>query len=366
MVRLNAKLAAAQTKKRLDEIELDAQKALIKNNEEKRLRQLANRKEASQERKIIQAAINGELECEIHEDLLSASRLLERKFEIYYVDFAGYSAACKEVDKYNEKIEKDLERQNDTAQIKFEKSVSALVHKFLGDLGRHSKFQGMTATREMLLKETREKIFMFRDLLADGEFLEDPTDLFSFIFDSRLYLYQPIPEFKPLLKQIEKIIRDGLDYDLASPLNSDNENYADDPDLRDYTTLIDSSACFDAVATLKNQGDYFIIQWGASEIGTLWEFDELFSPESLCWLASPPGKAFFEIFETTISRATACGSSSVDLVVNWFGPDYKVPGAKNNKSAPYPDQICSIAKHLGYKAAVHRTDGDSIEVSISW
>ena len=188
--------------------------------------------------------------------------------------------------------------------------------------------------------------------------------MYSFVFDSKLYLYQPIPDCKPILKKIEERICSRLGYlDNAGAVSV--EKYLEFPTLEEYTTTLKNSDVEGELFEVKNDGDYFLINWGSCFCDVPWEFDDLFSANALCWLASSNGKIFFALIEGCIDQAIENGASSVNFVFEWLGSGYKFNISKN-LSVPYPDQFGAIVKLLGYKVTLKQEDKSRTLIKVSW
>jgi hypothetical protein len=359
--RLNAKLAAAKTKERIIELELIENLALEKRQSEKITQDKFNRKKTAQEKNIISAGINGDFKYQINEDLCSSIDLIKRGFEIQYMNTSDFKSACNEVDAKNKRKEEEHRSKLDKSRVEFSQNIKKLVDQFLDKVAEHPKFKGMSATREMVLKEFKEKIVLFKELIYNGEF---PGDLYSFVFDSKLYLYQPIPDLKPILNKIEERICSRLGFINNSGAVS-VEKYLERPNLEEYTTKLKISDADVEVIEIKNDGDYFLINWANCVCGVEWEFDDLFSATALCWLASSHGKIFFELIENSINQAIGSGVSSVDFVFEWLGSGYKF-NLSENLSVPYPDQFAAILKLLGYKVSLKQENKSRTLVAVSW
>ncbi len=373
--RLNAKQAAALTSTRAKEIEAQVRQQELEN----RLRFTQLRKKIrlwnAQANHLIESALSKKTHLDVNSSLIGADTLVRNGFAIYYVDMVSFTKHQQQLILKQEEEKRIRKYKIDSLSFVVRREIDDLVREF----GGNDQFKGMTLTKENSVKHLLAKVEEYRSGISTKN--AERGCLFRHIFDGQLYLFRPIESLRTKSQTVQNALHnleslrhefdDNETSDLDEAKNVDDDSYFEIAEQKPaiparFRKYLRPSECSEYME-VKNDTDFYQIEWETENIPKGWFFEDLISARALGWLAGPYGQNFLDIIESRVRSAVDDAASTVSYKaafqgVSWF---YDL-GQSTIEIGPYPNQLSKILRVLGYKVDNRKIGEQSVTMNISW
>lgn len=380
--RLNALEAATLTNKRT--LELEDQAKRLKAETRLKAIELARHTRLwnIQSNLVIESALNQKTYCIIESALVGANKLIENGFTINYVNKSTFLIDQKQAELKEE--EKRRSRLFEAESFKF--IMNGEIREFIRQVRMNERFNGMTITKENVVKRLLEKIEAYREAI---EFERSDRDrLFDYLFDSELFLFKPIESLRPKTQTLQNSLHKYETLIKNLPQEEKSEEFSDEDDL-EISDICDDKYYISAVKSkipekywvnidpknssnsinIKNKGDFFYISWDLEEIPEEWLFEEIMSAKAMAWLAGEYGQDFMSAIESEIKRKISIATSNFSLMFERYdNEDYWCCNLGETRSieSPSPEQVSKILKIMKYEVKYRSSDSRNATLDISW
>ena len=367
--RLNASEAAAMTAARAKEIEAQAKQEELDRRlsiaQSMRYTRLWN----SQASRLVESALNRELQLRFTSTLVGARTLIGNGFSIFYVDMASFMRQEKKLNEEKEQISRMRAAKAESQKF----IVKREIEEFIRLIRLNDRFKGMTVTKENFVRQLRDKIKDYQD---DIESIKcDPDKLFDHIFDGALFLFTPIHSLRPNVQALqnalhifESLVRDLPEDKYAEDSDDDSEDFlgkAEDA-LNSFKIGLKAGDCRDSMDVV-NVNDFYLVEWRDYEGSTELDFSDLISAPGLGWLSGDNGQELIELIESKIRSAIQSAYTTIRLVIEREDLHWSCDLGESRKiRTPHPDQLSQIFKTLKYKVKSSSADKKITSLYLSW
>jgi isopentenyl diphosphate isomerase/L-lactate dehydrogenase-like FMN-dependent dehydrogenase len=118
---------------------------------------------------------------------------------------------------------------------------------------------------------------------------------------------------------------------------------------------------------IDHPDNFFRIEWQSKSRYARWQFDQIFSEETLAWLCSETGQTIFNLIQAEIESAIEDGKSSVVLQSRASGVASLIEiRGETHPGAPQLEQMEYLIKALDFQCNVSDGESGRSRIEISW
>ena len=360
--RLTAKDAARKAE--LKRVELDAKKSADK--DAAKLAKQIDRQWNLQKLACIREALGGNSYVDIKKKLIRPSELKNLGFSFCCVDVVATESEKTEREQAEAERQESLKNEKSEALGPLEDKVFEAIDGFIAEHkdGLKSLFGTVKkATMAMVSCVEEYKAQKIADGYVDFRIFESFNALED-LEDSEEYMFEY--EIGVIEDAVDRLLEKKAEFDPDS-----EDDYQDDDDDEGSEEFL-IKRTFNAyhlpeVLEIDHPDNFFRIEWQSKSRYARWQFDQIFSEETLAWLCSETGQAIFNLIQAEIESAIEDGKSSVVLQSRSSGVASLIEiRGETHPGAPQPEQMEYLIKALDFQCNVSDGESGRSRIEISW
>ena len=360
-IRLTAKDAAKKAE--LKRAELDTERSADK--DAAKLAKQIDRQWNLQKLACIREALGGNSYVDLKKKLIRPSELKNLGFSFYCVDVVATEIEKTEREQAEAERQESLKNEKSEALGPLEDKVFEAIDGFIAEHKDSLKSLFGTAKKATMamvscVEEYKAQYIAYG--YADFRIFESFNALED-LEDSEECMFEI--EIGAIEDAVDSLLEKSVEFDPDSQGDCQDE---DDEESEEFLIKRTFNAYdLPEVLEIDHPDNFFRIEWESKSRYTRWQFDQIFSAETLAWLCSEAGQTLFNSIQAEIESAIEDGKSSVVLQsrAGGFASLIEIRG-ETHPGTPQPEQMEYFIKALGFQCNFSDGESGSSRIEISW